>query len=300
VRLFVAGGTGFIGRHLVRDAASQGDHVVVLSRSGTDRWRHPRVRVVAGDAARPREWRAELDGADAVVNLAGALILDPLHRWSERRKRLLIETRVETTRGLVEAIGDADHPPVVLANASAVGYYGSRGDQVLDESAPQGPGFMADLVGAWEATARRAERVCRVVRLRSGVVLGRGGGMLSRLLPIFRLGLGGPWGGGEQWLPWIHLTDEVGIIRFAIERALAGAVNLAAPNPTRVREFAAALGRAVRRPAVLPAPALALRLTLGQAAQVLLTSQRVVPRAALAAGYEFRFPELDRALGAVV
>jgi uncharacterized protein (TIGR01777 family) len=296
VRLFVVGGTGFIGNSLVRTATGGGHHVVVLSRSGRDRWRDPRVTVATGDAAQPGGWCRALDGADAVVNLAGATIVDPLHPWTAARKRLLMESRVATTRGIVRAIGEARRPPATLVNASAVGYYGSRGGQVLDESASPGSDFAASLAVEWERAAHEADAVTRVVCLRSGMVLGDGGGVLARFVPLFKAGLGGPWGPGDQWWPWIHLADEVGFVLHAIERGLAGPFNLAAPEPVTVAEFARALGRVLGRPAVLRAPSVALRLTLGEAAEALLASLRAMPQRALEAGYTFAFPALDGAL----
>ena len=184
----------------------------------------------------------------------------------------------------------------MLLSSSAIGFYGPRGSDVLDESEAAGGDFLASLSWEWERAARQAEDLTRVTLLRTGLVLGRGGGVLDTLLPLFKMGLGGPWGSGDQWFSWIHMADQIGIMLFALDHDLDGPVNLTAPRPVTVGEFAATLGRSVRKRAVLPAPAFALRMGLGEAASALLDSQRVVPRKALGAGYEFQFPELDRAL----
>ena len=300
MRILVTGGTGFIGSHLVGTLADRGDECVVLSRSGRDPWGHSRVRVMRGNPADPGDWQKEVDGVDAVVNLAGERIIDPKRRWTLARKRLLKQSRIESTRNLVGAMRDARHPPRVFLSSSAIGFYGPRGDDILDESEPAGGDFLASLSWEWERAACQAEDITRVTLLRTGLVLGRGGGVLDALLPMFKLGLGGPWGSGDQWLSWIHIADQVGIMLFALDHDIAGPVNLTAPRPATVSDFAATLGRAVRKPAILPAPAFALRMGLGQAATALLDLQRVVPRRALGAGYEFEFPELDKALGDLV
>jgi uncharacterized protein (TIGR01777 family) len=300
MRIFLTGGTGFIGSHFVRALADRGDECVVLSRSGQDPWRHSQVRVIQGDPTDPGDWQREVDGVDAVVNLAGARIIDPKHRWTPARKRLLKDSRIDATENIVAAIRQAKHPPPVLLSSSAIGFYGPRADEILDESESAGGDFLASLSWEWERAARQAQDVTRVTQLRTGLVLGRGGGILDALLPVFKLGLGGPWGSGDQWLSWIHMADQVGIMLFALDHDLGGPVNLTAPRPVTVSEFAATLGRAVRKRAVLPAPAFALRMGLGQAATALLDSQRVVPRRALGAGYKFRYSEVDEALKPLV
>jgi uncharacterized protein (TIGR01777 family) len=187
--------------------------------------------------------------------------------------------------------------PTLLVSGSAIGYYGSRGSDTLEESAGAGQDFLARLALEWEETALAAQRLFPVCLLRTGIVLGAGGGALAPLLPLFRAGLGGPWGDGRQWWSWIHLVDAIGVILFAIERRLSGPVNLTAPNPVTVAEFAATLARTLGRPARLTAPAFALRLALGEAADALLASQRVIPARAVGAGYAFRFATLEAALG---
>jgi len=300
MRVFVTGGTGFIGGSLVQALVRRGDRCVVLSRSGSDPWGRDGVRVVRGEPTTRGAWQAELAGSDAVVNLAGARIVDPAHRWTDARKALLRSSRVETTKRVVEAIREAARPPAALISGSAIGYYGPRGDDVVDESEPAGDDFLARLCVEWEAAALEAADLTRVALLRTGLVLGADGGVLASLLPLFRLGLGGPWGDGTQWWSWIHVEDQVRLILYAIDHSLAGAVNATAPDPVTVNAFAGALGEALHRPALARAPAFALRLVLGEAADALLHLQRVVPRRALDAGFDFRYPELSGALEAIV
>lgn len=301
MKVLITGASGFIGRHLTRDLVRNGHHVVALTRSDpsalatgahiTLRWNpHTGLGTVH---------RAPLEGLDAVVHLAGEPIA--ARRWTAAQKERIRASRVEGTRALVDGLASLGISPRTFVSASAVGIYGDRGDEELDEASPPGHGFLADVCRQWEAESRRAAELgARTVQLRIGLVLGRGGGALQRMLPPFRLGIGGPFGSGRQWVPWIHLDDVVGLIRFVLaDRApVEGPVNAAAPHPVRNRQFAEALGRAVGRPARLPVPALALRLVLGEMSQVLLHSQRVVPRAAMAAGFAFRYPELEPALQA--
>lgn len=300
MRALVTGGTGFIGSHITLALADRGDEAVVVSRSKRDPWDNPKIRLVRGDPTVPGDWQREVDGADAVVNLAGERILDPTRRWTQTRKRLLKQSRIESTRNLVAAIRAAQQPPAVLLSSSAIGFYGARGNDVVDESEPAGGDFLASLSWEWERAANEAKDLTRVTLLRTGLVLGRNGGILEALLPMFRRGLGGPWGSGDQWLSWIHIADQVGISLFALDHDLAGPLNLTAPHPVTVKDFTATLGRALRKPTIFQAPAFALRIGLGQAAAALLDLQRVVPRRAVGAGYEFKFPELDRALGDLV
>lgn len=294
----LAGGAGFIGTALADALRARGDRVVVLTRAPARLARG--VEAAAWDGKTPGPWASALEDADAVVNLAGENVAGG--RWTPERKLALIRSRVDSTRALVAALSAASRPPKVLVNASAVGYYGSSPGGDCAEDAPQGADFLAALCGQWEREARAAQKSqTRAVLLRTGVVLGRGGGALAKMLPPFKLGLGGPLGDGRQPFPWIHLDDEVGAILFALDTpSVSGPLNLVAPDLKTNAQFAAALGRALHRPAVLPAPAFVLRLVLGEMAELLLGGQRALPRALQAAGYRFRRPALDEALGDLV
>jgi uncharacterized protein (TIGR01777 family) len=243
----------------------------------------------------PRE--AAAPTCDAVINLAGEPIAQ---RWTEPAKKRIYDSRVAGTRRLVSALSTQSHRPRVLVCASAVGYYGSRGDEILTESSPPGSGFLPRLVTDWEQTARTAEALdIRVVSLRFGMVLGHGGA-LAKLLPPFRLGAGGRLGSGRQWMSWIHIDDVVSLILFAMENAagvpLSGAVNATAPYAVTNDEFTRRLGAALRRPAIFPIPVFALKLLFGEMSEVLLDSQRVLPATAQAAGFHFQYPDLSAAL----
>jgi uncharacterized protein (TIGR01777 family) len=294
VRVTVTGATGLIGPALVAALRDRGDEVTVLSRDPARAARALGVAAEEWDAASAAPPGA-LAGRDGVVHLAG----EPLaQRWSAASKRRIRDSRVEGTRGLVEGLRAADPRPGVLVSASGVGYYGAHGDEAVDESAPAGDDFAARVCVEWEAAAREAEALgMRVALVRTGVVLDRGGGALAKMLPPFRLGVGGPVAGGRQYLPWIHLDDIVGIYLAALDGdAWTGPVNAAAPTPVTNAEFSRALGRALRRPAVLPVPGLALRALYGEMAIIVTTGQRAVPRRAQELGYAFRHPELDEAL----
>jgi hypothetical protein len=242
----------------------------------------------------------DLAGVDAVVHLAGAGIGD--RRWSEPRKRELVDSRVTSTQLLSGALAALPHPPAVLISGSAVGYYGDRGDEELTEESGPGAGFLADLCRRWEGATSVAEQAgIRVVHLRSGVVLGRSGGALAKQLPLFRLGLGGRLGSGHQYTSWISLTDEIGVIMSTLaDGGPSGAVNATAPNPVTNASLAAALGRALHRPAFLSVPAFALRLAMGTelADEMLLAGQRALPAVLLAHGYHFAHTDIDAALEA--
>ena len=300
MRMLVTGGTGFIGRALIARLRRDGHAVVAWVRS-EERAR----RVLGADVEVVRASGREALGAavaraDAVVNLAGEPVVGK--RWTTERRRVLEASRVGVTRELVSAIGAASPRARVLVSGSAVGWYGDRGDERLTESSSPGDDFLARLCRAWEDAARAAEASgVRVVTLRTGVVLGPGGGALAQMLPPFRLGLGGPVGSGRQYFPWIHLQDLVSAIAAALgDDRYRGPVNGVGPQEATSRTFAAALGRALHRPAILPMPAPALRVIFGEAANVLLASQRAEPRVLLTNGFRFAFPDLDGALADIV
>ena len=301
MRIFITGATGFIGRALVPALRRNGHAVVVWARSETRARARLGADVDVVDAAAGRSRLiAAIEDCDAVINLAGEPILGG--RWTAARRRTLEDSRVALTDAIVDAIAAARRRPRVLVSGSAVGYYGDRADEVLTEQSEPGGDFLAQLCRRWEAAAQRAEGDgVRVVQIRTGVVLGRDGGALAQMLPPFRMGLGGPIGSGRQYLPWIHLHDLVAIVLAALEDArLRGPVNAAAPNPVTSREFARVLGRTLRRPALLPVPGLALKAIFGEAACVLLGSQRVDPAALRACGFSFAFPTLDQALSDIL
>ena len=296
-RIVVAGGTGLIGSALVSALAGAGREVVVLSRSAQGPPLPAGARRRAWDVREVGGWAAELESARAVVNLCGAGIAD--RRWTERRKGLLASSRLEPTLALVEAIGAARERPALLLQGSAVGYYGDRGDEPLDEdSGPGRAGYLPELSLAWERASEGVEGLgVRRVLLRSGIVLARAGGALPVMARPFRLGVGGPIGSGEQWVPWIHIADEVAAIRFLIDAAdAAGPYNLVAPEPVTQATLSCELAHALHRPNLLRAPAFALRLALGEMADMVLGGQRLAPRRLLEAGFVFRNPDLSEAL----
>ncbi|MEK6321785.1 MAG: TIGR01777 family oxidoreductase [Acidobacteriota bacterium] len=297
MKILVIGATGLIGRSLCRSLTDEGHTVVALSRSP----RKPEGLAVAEvhqwDYGAGRLPQAALDGVEAVVNLAGEPII--ARRWSNEQKKLIRDSRVVTTRKLVESLSSLDRKRGVFVSGSAVGFYGDRGDEQLEETSPAGRGFLSEVCQEWEReAARAAELGVRVVQVRTGVVFSTEGGALQKMLTPFKLGVGGQLGSGRQWFPWIHIDDIVGIFRHAIfTPSLAGPVNGAAPQAVTNAEFTRELARVLHRPAFLPVPQVALRLLMGEMSEVLFVSQRVVPKATLASGYEFQFPLLAPALG---
>lgn len=301
MKVVLAGGTGFIGSALIDALLKRGDKVVLLTRDPASAQRRWAAKVDARlwNGRDPGPWVMTLDGADAVINLSGESVAGA--RWTPERKLALIRSRVDTTRDLIAGMKAARERPLVLVNASAVGYYGVGPEGDCAEDAPRGSDFLAALCGQWERDARDAEKLeVRVVLTRFGVVLGHGGGALAKMLPPFKLGLGGPLGSGRQPFPWVHVDDVVGALLFAVDDArLAGPVNVVAPDARTNAEFTKALGRALHRPAFLPAPGFALRLALGEMASMLLDGQRAVPKKLLELGYKFRHPSLDEALASL-
>jgi uncharacterized protein (TIGR01777 family) len=293
MRVLVSGSTGLLGSALIPRLRLEGHEVVRLVR------RPPPLGPfeVFWDPGTGRLDAGALEGFDAAVHLSGENLAGG--RWTDARKRLLYSSRIDTTRLLAEALGRVSRKPKVLISASAVGYYGDRGDERLTESAPAGSGFLAALCRDWEAAAAPAEAGgIRVVTLRSGIVLSASGGALTAMLPIFRLGLGGPLAGGAQWLSWISLTDILRAIEHVIaDGSIRGPVNTVSPEPARNLDFTRALGRVLHRPALMPVPAPALELLYGEMArETLLASQRAVPGRLAESGFEFSYPELEPAL----
>jgi uncharacterized protein len=303
MRIVIAGGAGFLGSPLSEVYAEEGHDVRVLTRGlPAGESRHDPGTGVPGVTRvgwRPDgqtgPWAAALDGADAVVNLAGEGIGDK--RWTPQRKAAIMDSRINPTRSLVAAIASTINRPRVFISGSAVGYYGPSGSEPKTEAAPAGDNFLAHVCEDWEAEARRAETTTRVVLLRSGVVLERSGGALPKLTRPFKFFAGGPLGSGRQYVSWIHRIDWVEMVRWIVETpAIAGPVNATAPVPVTSRELARAIGRALHRPSMLPAPGFALSLLLGEmSGPLLLTGQRVVPARAQSLGFHFRYPEIDQA-----
>lgn len=302
----MTGATGFIGRPLCAELVGSGHRVTALARNA-DRARSLLGSSVAALAWPNADtaWREAVKRADVVIHLAGESVAG--NRWTPEFKAQIRTSRIEPTRALVAAMREAPRPPVLLS-ASAVGYYGDRGDEVITEESPPGRGFLPEVCVAWEAEALRAQEAgSRVVLMRTGIVLGAGGALEKMLRPLpvpinpWKLGLGGPIGSGRQWLPWIHLDDVVGLYLWAaVTPALVGPCNLTAPNPVTSAGFAQAIGRELHRPAFLPVPGFALKVALGEFADSLLTGQKALPGVPQRLGYRFRFPDLDAALASLL
>lgn len=293
MKIVIAGGTGFLGRPLAARLAADGHRITLLSRRTGGRSRYETVVWDGGSTAGP--WRDALDGAGAVINLAG----EPIDRhWTAAHKRRVLDSRVDATRAIADACLTLPSPPTVFISGSAVGYYGPHGDEPLTESAAAGDDFLATVCVAWESEAMRADNSrTRVVPVRTGLVLARDGGALKRMLPPFTFGVGGRVGSGAQYWPWIHRDDWIELVRFAIENGeVRGPLNATGPVPVQNRAFARALGRAMHRPALVPAPAFALRLLLGEMAEMIVTGQRALPEKADRAGFIFKHRTLESAL----
>jgi len=303
MRVFITGGTGLVGTLLVKKLRERGDQVVLLTRrpNAANQFVGSDCTVVTGDPTVPGAWMDAITGCDAVVNLAGEGIFN--RRWSQEFKDLIASSRIKSTQNVVAALGKApaaDVPgsPRVLVNASAIGYYGPHQDEVLTEDALAGNDFLAQTCVDWEKSAETAiAHGVRVVLLRTGIVLDKGGGALAKMLTPFKMFVGGPVGSGKQWMSWIHNEDEVGLILFALDHPeLSGPLNAVAPNPVTNKEFGKALGTVLGRPSFFPTPGFVLRVALGESAQIVTTGQRVAPTKALAAGYSFKFADLEAAL----
>jgi uncharacterized protein (TIGR01777 family) len=302
MRVTVTGATGLIGTKLVAALTERGDAVTVLSRdpaAARDKLGHV-VEAVAWDPGAGPAPSEALAGRDGVVHLAGEPVAQ---RWTDEAKARIRDSRETGTRNLVAGLREAEPRPGVLVSASAVGYYGPHGDELVDETTPPGSDFLAGVCVAWEREAEAAERLgARVARVRTGIVLDPDGGALAKMLPPFKLGAGGPVAGGRQWMPWIHADDLVGLYLAALDggERWSGALNGSAPGPVRNAEFSKALGRALHRPAVAPVPRLALKLLYGDMEMIVTTGQRAVPAKPLELGYAYRHPELDEALRAAL
>jgi uncharacterized protein len=301
-KVLITGGTGFVGRRLAEQLLERGDEVTVLTRDAVKARRHfpDRVRCAAWTPGKTGPWVEELEVVDAIVNLAGEPVIK---RWSEAVKDRIVKSRVDTTRALVEAIEKARHKPAVLVSASAIGFYGPRRpDETVDESSESGQGFLADVARRWEEAARAVEAAgVRSVQVRIGVVLGEGGGALGPMILPFKLFVGGPLGAGTQVISWVHRDDLVGLILLALDdERVKGPLNGVAPNPATSAEMAQAIGTVLNRSSWLRTPELAVKLAMGEAAEILTTGQRVFPAKAVELGYEFRYARLVPALESIL
>jgi len=301
MRVVITGATGFIGSQLCERLHKEYE-VIALSRNSelAKKSIGHLTKIVQWDAKTPAGWKNEADGAHAIINLAGDNLASG--RWNNLRKSRILQSRLDAINAIVEAIKQMRNKPKVVILASAIGYYGSRTDEQLDETSPPGEGFLANVCGSIENSAKKIESLgVRCVITRSGVVLGRDAGALPRLAKPFRFFLGGYLGSGRQWFSWISLKDELAAIKFLIENEnLNGAFNLTAPQPVTMKEFCVTLGRILKRPCLIKVPGFALRLALGEMAdEMLLSGQKVLPKRLLDAGFEFRFPVLEKALSAI-
>ncbi len=293
----ITGATGFIGKRLVQALIADGGfEVVALTRDAS------RARSRLPDGVEVVEWDSTqvpapgvLDGVEAAVNLAGESIAEG--RWTSAKKQAIVDSRVNTTRHLIQGMEALEPRPRVLVNGSAIGYYG-YGEEEVDESSPPGSDFLAEVCKKWETEAQRASELgIRTVLLRIGIALGKGGGALQKMLTPFKLGAGGPLGSGRQWMSWVHVDDLTGIIVHALrDDGIAGPLNGTAPNPVRNKQFGKTLGRVLHRPAFMPTPGFALRALIGEFAEVLLNGQCVAPRKTIESGYVFKYPDLEGAL----
>lgn len=302
MKVAITGATGFVGSQLVQRLNRDGAEIVVLTRRPErvqrlfPRSAFPNLTAVAYDPKQPGDWQQAISGCTGVVNLAGAPIAD--QRWTPTYKQEILDSRQLTTKHLVEAIAAASEKPEVLVNASAVGYYGTSETTVFDENSPPGNDYLAQVCRAWEAEAAAvAQTGTRLVVARFGIVLGRDGGALGKMLTPFQFFAGGPIGSGRQWVSWVHREDVVNLIATALSDAsYSGIYNATAPNPVRMSQLCQSLGEVMQRPSWLPVPDFALELLLGEGAMVVLDGQQVLPKATVAAGFEYRYPTVKPAL----
>jgi len=298
MKFLITGGLGFIGVNLSNYLLDKGHAVIALGRAATqNRVTADRYEYISADTTQAGNWQKALGDVDAVVNLAGKSIFK---RWSKSYKRQIYDSRILTTRNVVDAL-PADQS-VVLCSASGAGYYGNRGDDLLKEDEKSGNDFLASVSVDWETEALKGTaKGIRVTLMRFGVILGKGGGALAKMIPAFKFFVGGPIGSGNQWFPWMHLTDLMAAILFVCEHPqVNGPLNFCAPNPVRNRELAKTLGQVLGRPAIMPTPAFMVRTVLGEFGNVLLDSQRTIPAKLLSHGFEFQYPDIRSALKEVV
>ncbi|MFT5196945.1 MAG: hypothetical protein ACI85U_003985 [Candidatus Promineifilaceae bacterium] len=300
MRIIIAGGSGLIGHELAKVLAQRGAEIIILSRSPLSLKLLPDgVRAEKWDGVSADGWGHLADGANAIINLAGAGIGDK--RWSDERKELILNSRLESTKAVIEAIQQVTIKPEVLIQGSAIGYYGNRGDEELTEESAAGSDFLAEVTTAWEAAAKPAAEMTRLVFVRTGVVLSTKGGALPKMSLPFKLFAGGPYGDGGMWFPWVHIDDQIRAILWLIDHDHAvGAFNIVSPNIVRNRTFARTLGKVLRRPAFIPTPAFALKAMLGEMSILLLGSQRASANKLVEAGFKFKYEQPLRAVKDIV
>jgi len=299
MKIFMTGGTGFVGTYLAKSLVSEGHAVTILTQalSGTE-LKMTGLSYLMGNPTMKEKWQEAVPDHDVIINLAGASIFS---RWTPEQKKILLSSRIETTRNLVEALPD-NAKNITFFSTSAVGYYGFHEDEELTENLPAGDDFLAQLAYAWEQEALRAQnKGARVVITRFGIVLGKNGGALGQMIPLFKYFLGGPLGSGRQWFSWVHMDDLAQAFIFLLKNAeIQGAVNLCSPEPVRNVDLGRAIGKILHRPSLIPAPGFMIALILGEFGSVLLRGQRVIPRRLLDAGFQFKYPNIEDALKTII
>jgi uncharacterized protein (TIGR01777 family) len=300
VKILITGGTGFVGTQLTSRFIQDGNEVTILTRSRKGPEKEPAgISYLQGDPTQKGSWQEAIKNHDAVINLAGASIFS---KWTEEHKKAIRESRVNTTRNIVEGIPSRPERPFTLFSTSAVGYYGFCGEDELTEKSPHGDDFLARIAVEWEGEALKAkDKGARVVITRFGIIMGEKGGALSQMIPLFKKYIGGPIGSGKQWFSWIHIKDLAEAFAFLLKHPeISGPVNVCSPNPVRNKDLAKALGRALHRPSLIPAPGFMVKLVLGEFGSVILEGQRVIPRRLLDLGFVFQYPDIDKALQSIV
>lgn len=300
MKILMAGGTGFVGKQLTSHFIQEGNEVTILTRSLKELGRPSRgISYLQGDPTQRGPWQAAIPGHDVIINLAGASIFS---KWSDEYKKLIRDSRIFTTRNIIEGIPSELGKGVSLFSTSAVGYYGFHGDEELDEESPPGNDFLARLAIEWETEALKAQgKGVRVVITRLGIVLGENGGALCQMITLFKRFIGGPIGSGQQWFSWVHIKDLAEAFAFLIKHPeILGPVNICSPNPVKNKDLAKALGRVLHRPSFMPAPRFMVRMVLGEFGSVILEGQRVLPRQLLKKGFTFQYPDIDKALRSII
>jgi hypothetical protein len=300
MKVLITGGTGFVGKQLSARLVQDGNEITILTRSLKGSEQAPKgVSYLQGDPTQKGPWQEAIPNHDVVINLAGASIFS---KWTDEYKKLIRDSRVFTTRNIIEGISSQSGKKIALFSTSAVGYYGFHGDEELDEESPPGNDFLAHLAIEWEAEALKAEeKGARVVITRFGIVLGEKGGALGQMIPLFKKFIGGPIGSGQQWFSWVHIKDLAEAFAFLMKHPeISGPVNVCSPNPLKNRDLAKALGKALHRPSFMPAPAFMIKLVLGEFGSIILEGQRVLPRRLLKQGFTFQYSDINKALQNIV